>query len=231
VAEYASQDATPDKKEKSKLSKDVMVAREAVLKQLSLDVVVGAKSGSRSSTGSSSSGGGGESLVETRCATVRELQEGAGQNVVVVAGTEAVLREALVRAMILGTRFAKQSILIVPVPVDSSTGSLLGAGVSSGSGSRMGERGKRGFGRSAWEEKPYVAKVANSSGEGSEESFSSWATYLDSELSAAATQAGVTAAEVAAQGIVIVMNQEGSIVRRGLGAPAWDMIINEDLGK
>jgi len=216
VAEYATQDLAKEKKENSKLSKDAMAAREEELKGLSIEVVVGQQRGDTSSKGS------GDPRVETRRATVREIQEGAKQHVVIVAGTTSVLKEALLRAMILGDRFSKQSILIVPVTLGGEGGGGSGSELGGGGGGS----GTRGFGRSAWDGKPYVAKAVDSTDDAGS---SPWADYVDSELSAAAAQIDSSAEELASQGIVIVLNREGKIVRRGLGAPEWELVINEDL--
>eukprot|EP00614_Pseudopedinella_elastica_P031650 CAMPEP_0172616132 /NCGR_PEP_ID=MMETSP1068-20121228/62728_1 /TAXON_ID=35684 /ORGANISM="Pseudopedinella elastica, Strain CCMP716" /LENGTH=286 /DNA_ID=CAMNT_0013421469 /DNA_START=153 /DNA_END=1013 /DNA_ORIENTATION=+ len=175
---------------KTKLSKDAMKEREEMLGSLTVSVVTG-------------EGG------DMRAAPVSEIQSAARQNLVIVAGKKPVLKEALVKAMIMGDRFAAQNVLVVPVPLDSD-------GETGGSGSK-------GFAKSSWEDKPYVAK-AGAEGSGGAD----WERYVGMEIEAAAAQAKMSVAEIKSQGIVIVADRQGKIVRRGLGAPEWGMVI-EDL--
>jgi hypothetical protein len=167
----------------SRLTKDQMADKEQDLRRLLVDVPVGV--------------GG----TETRRASVAELQDGARQNVVIVAGPKTILRDALVKAMIVGDKFAKQNILVVPYSLEPETDT-------------------KGFGKRAWEEKGYVAKPSEGASE-----RAAWSAYVDGELAAAAAQARQPLAELEAQGIVIVASRDGKIVRRGLGVPAWEMVV------
>ena len=178
-------------RDKTKLSKDDMIEREAALAELQLSVDVG--EGGR------------------RKATVGELQAQANRHVVVVAGKASMRSEALVKAQLLGARFAAQNVLIVPLSLETP------AEV------RQSSAMAKGFGRDTSAEKPYVATpVVDESGVPSD-----WLEYIEEEIEAAATQAKQSIADLKQQGIVIVARRDGRIVRRGLGAPAWEIIIDD----
>ena len=125
--------------------------------------------------------------------------------------------EALVKAQILGERFAKQNVLIVPVPLESVAEMRESSAMA------------KGFGRDTAMDKPYVAQAVgcNNDAEG-ELDGGEWSEYVERELEAAAAQSKQSIGALKQQGFVIVARRDGKIVRRGLGAPAWDMII-EDL--
>lgn len=186
---------------KTRLSKDDMAAREAVLAGLPIEVVVG--------------GAG-----ETKRAAVAEVQAGAKQSVVVLAGDKAIIKESLLKAKLLGDRFAKQNVLVVPYQL----GSKGGGGANN--------QANKGFGRATWEDRPYVAQAVREDASEEEKdqvgnAETGWRAYIDDELEAAAVQAGISVADLAAQGIVIVANKEGKIVRRGLGVPKWEIVISD----
>lgn len=192
------QKAEQQERNKNKIGKTDLLAREAELAELQLSVVVGGEG-------------------ERRNAPVRDLQTQARQHIVVVAGKAAMRSEALVKAQILGERFAKQNVLIVPVPLESVAEMRESSAMA------------KGFGRDTAMDKPYVAQAVgcNNDAEG-ELDGGEWSEYLERELEAAAAQSKQSIGALKQQGFVIVARRDGKIVRRGLGAPAWDMII-EDL--
>mmetsp|Transcript_8214 Transcript_8214/g.21120 ORF Transcript_8214/g.21120 Transcript_8214/m.21120 type:complete len:112 (-) Transcript_8214:338-673(-) len=109
----------------------------------------------------------------------------------------------------MGERFQKQNILVVPLTLTRFP---------------AGDAAK-GFGRTKAEEKPYVAQAP-------EGLRGDWEEYIEAEFADAEGQAMDEEAATALRdtGIVIVVKKSGKIVRRGLGVPAWDMII-ADLAK
>ena len=165
------------------------------------------------------------SVVATEAGEVREAAVGdamalGGQHVVIVCGSAKVIEEALVKAKILGDRFAKQGILVVPCDlalVDA-------AAASGGGGSRSGGGG--GFGKDAFADNPYVAQPVLSG-----TAAKAWSAYCGAELASAAAQAGTTEGEMRIRGIAVVASRsDGKVVRRGLGVPDWGLVIKDLAG-
>ena len=123
-----------------------------------------------------------------------------------------MLAEALLRAKVMGARFSKQQVLVVPFDRDDP-----GGGAGSGGG------GGRGFARA--DAQAYVAQPSDDAAGGG--SLSAWRAYADAEVASAAAQAGLSEDELWDQGVVVVASKDGRIVRRGLGMPAWDLIARE----
>lgn len=141
---------------------------------------------------------------EGRVADVKTLQRDARQHVVIVCGGRGMISDTLLKAQIMGEKFQRQNILVVPVTV----------------GQKDAAPSPKGFGKNKMEDKPYVAKPSN---------VGEWEDYMDTEFRTATAQAKgedeVKAIKDA--GIVIVVRRDGKIVRRGLGVPAWEMVISD----
>jgi len=186
-----------DEESKNRMSPEEEEAQAKLLGGLPVEVVVGFEAGST-----------GEDMVR-RGATVKELGVDAKQHVVVIAGKKPMISESLIQAQILGEKFSRQSVQVIPFDFDPNA---------------MSTGGGKGFGKSGARNKPYVAQIPNGS-------IDSWTDYIDTEVSVAARQSKATRASIRDQGIVVVMNRKGQIVRRGLGVPAWSVVIDDVSGK
>jgi hypothetical protein len=173
------EDRMEKKKEQRKLAKG-MKDRELALQNLNLNVRV------------SSDG-------DTRQASVKELQAGAKQHMIVVVGPRKACRDALVGANLLKMDFAMSNILVVPYEI----------------GGNKQSRPEGGFGvRPAYETQAYVAEPA---GDG-------WDDYVQAEIDAAVEQNGEKARD---EGIAIVVSSNGRIIRRGVGKVPWRQMVEQ----
>ena len=170
------------KKEQSKV-KQGMKVREQTLRTLPLEITI--------------SGDG-----ATRECSVKELQDGAKQHMIIVAGPKKACRDALVGANLLKMDFAMSNVLVVPYETDVDEAELQA-------------RPSGGFGdRPMYETQPYVAKA---SGEG-------WDEYIKAEMADAVKQSGDEAKK---EGIAIVVANTGSVIRRGVGTVPWRQMVEQ----
>lgn len=138
----------------------------------------------------------------TTRAPVGELQKGARQHMIVVAGPRKACRDALIGANLLKNEFALSNVLVVPY--DTGAQSL--------------DRPEGGFGdRPLYETQPYVG---NPVGEG-------WDEYIKAEMGDAVAQSGEIAKE---EGIAIVVTNLGSVIRRGVGKVPWRQTVEQLAG-
>jgi len=139
--------------------------------------------------------------------TVDAIQKGAKQHVILVAGNKKAIKDALLGANLLKLDFAMSNILVVPYNVDNKEKNV--------------KRASTGFGedtRPTWETAPYVASTA---GEG-------WDSYIESELSDAIKQDSKgDVSKLKEEGIVIVLANDGKVIRRGVGKVPWRQMVNE----
>ena len=105
---------------------------------------------------------------DTRTASVRQLQAGAKQGMILVVGPNKAIKDALLGANLLKMDFANFNVLVVPYNLDKQT-------MPQADG--FAERPK-------WETQPYVAQAV---GEG-------WEEYVQAELNDAVQQNGLTVA-------------------------------------
>lgn len=168
------------KKEIKKIAKG-MKERENVLRSLPLEITV-------STDGA------------TREATVGELQAGAKQHMIIVAGPRKACKDALIGANLLKMDFALNNVLVVPYETDSKD---------------LQSRPSGGFGElPIYERQPYIARP---SGE-------AWDDYVRTELSDATKQSGENARE---EGIAIVVANNGNVIRRGVGTVPWRQMVEQ----
>lgn len=162
----------------------------------------------------------------TQEATVKELQAGARQHMIIVAGPRKACRDALVggtclsvclvsyyyvtniqsspyryiTANLLKMDFAMSNVLVVPYELEGEKAEI---------------RPEGGFGeRPIYETQTYVARPA---GEG-------WEEYIDSEMKDAVEQNGSKAKD---EGIVIVVSSTGNVIRRGIGKVPWRQMVEQ----
>ena len=173
-----------EKIERKKQNKQVakgMKERESLLKSLPLQITV--------------SGDG-----DTRDATVGELQAGAKQHMIIVAGPRKACKDALIGANLLKMDFAMSNVLVVPYETDAETTD----GQSRPSG---------GFGeKPIYERQPYIAYASGKD----------WDDYLKMEMDDALKQSGDNAKE---EGIALVVANNGKIIRRGVGTVPWRQMV------
>lgn len=132
------------------------------------------------------------SAMETKAASLAELQMGARQVVVLLGGPAPWVRECLVSARFSSELFQAGNVLIVPIAT-------------------AGEAPKgKGFGNTAaWSDAPFVAEPLTDDSAG-------WQAAMQEEEKVAALQG----ADVS-QGIVVVLGLDGSVKQRRLGVPDW----------
>lgn len=139
---------------------------------------------------------------DTMDAKVGDLQTGAKQHMIIVIGPKKACRDALVGANLNKMNFGKSNILVVPYDT----------GIDA-------EKQAAGFGeRPAYETQPYVARPI---GEG-------WEAYVEAEMNDAVKQSGEKCKE---EGIAIVVEKSGKVIRRGVGTIPWRIMVNELTGK
>ena len=167
------------KKELKKVSKD-MQDREGILRSLPVEITIG--------------GDG-----TTRQALVGELQSGAKQHMIIVAGPKKACTDALIGANLLKMDFAMSNVLVLPYETDPDAET----------------RPSGGFGeKPIYERQPYVARPGSDG----------WADYIKAEMNDAVKQSGEQARK---EGIAIVVANNGKVIRRGVGKVPWRQMVEQ----
>jgi hypothetical protein len=143
---------------------------------------------------------------DVRQASVRELQAGARQHVILVAGPKKACKDALVGANLLKMDFAMSNVLVVPYETDVDVAELQSRPDGSGFGGDST--------LPIYERQPYVARPT---GDG-------WDEYVAAEMADAVQQNGEKARE---EGIAVVVASNGKVVRRGVGKVPWRQMVEE----
>jgi hypothetical protein len=170
------------KKKEQKVVTKGMKEREKLLRTLPVEITVGVDGA-------------------TREASVGELQAGAKQHMIIVAGPRKACRDALLGANLLKMDFAMSNILVLPYETGARAEEL--------------QAPSGGFGdKPVYERQSYIA---NASGE-------AWAEYIESEMADALEQSGNRAKE---EGIAIVVASNGKIIRRGVGTVPWRQMVEQ----
>jgi hypothetical protein len=170
------------KKEMVQLSRG-MREREKLLGSLRLEITVSADGG-------------------TRVATVADLQNGAKQHMVVVAGPRRACKDALIGANLLKLDFAMSNVLVVAYEIDEDA-------------TRVSRPSSGGFGdRPSYEAQPYVARATDDA----------WEDYIRLEMEDAIKQNGDRAKK---EGIAIVVANNGRVIRRGIGTVPWREVVQQ----
>ena len=139
----------------------------------------------------------------TQQASVRELQAGASQHLIVVIGPRKACKDALIGANLLKMDFAMSNVLVVPyeTDTDSMDAEIRPTGT--------------GFGQQpTYETQPYVARPT---GDG-------WDEWCMAEMSDAVAQNGET---TRTEGIAIVVANNGKVIRRGVGKVPWRQMVEQ----
>jgi uncharacterized iron-regulated protein len=139
----------------------------------------------------------------TKDASVKELQAGAKQHMIIVAGPKKACRDALVGANLLKMDFAMSNVLVVPYETSTSAAERQSRPEGSGFADRP-----------IYERQAYVARPT---GEG-------WEEYIKAEMDDAVEQNGENAKE---EGIAIVVSSNGKVIRRGVGKVPWRQMVEQ----
>jgi hypothetical protein len=150
----------------------------------------------------------------TRIFKFSDLQQKGGQNVVIVAGTRAYVRDCVLSARLEGnTLFNEGNIYLVPVVMDDNE--LL---LQDDDADVVNDSGGRGFGNDSRDHDaallsaPYIGKAAQ---------IQIWRRSLQKEFATAKAQG---TDDAYAKGLVLLVNKHGRVVRRGLGLPLWNKV-------
>lgn len=139
---------------------------------------------------------------KTKQAPVSNIQSGAKQHMIIVAGPKKACKDALIGANLLKMDFAMSNVLVVPYEMGVDRSELL-------------SRPSGGFGdRPVYETQPYIARVV---GDG-------WEEYIQQEVEDAVKQSGENVKE---EGIAIVIANNGKVIRRGVGKVPWRQMVEQ----
>ncbi len=139
----------------------------------------------------------------TQDASVQELQSGARQHIIIVAGPKKACRDALVGANLLKMDFAMNNVLVVPYEI-----------VSSDIGGQTRPEGSGFADKPIYEKQAYVARAT---GEG-------WDEYISAEINDAVE---VNGEKVREEGIAVVVASNGKVIRRGVGKVPWRQMVEQ----
>jgi hypothetical protein len=161
----------------------------------------------------------------TQEATLRELIVGARQNIIIVAGTKKVCRDALIGANLLKMDFAMSNILVIPYDTDAASIRTTGLQQSKPAGFATSSDDSSFISSAAgvlpmYETQPYVARPVIDSDD------NSWNEYVKAEIQDAIEQNGE---KVKDDGIAIVVAaiDSGKVIRRGIGKVPWRLMVEE----
>lgn len=186
-----------EEKKRSKLSKEDVKKREELLGLLPVEIVFSEYSEN-----------------ETRVVPLSDIWLRGQQCIIIVAGEYDFVDKSIFGALAVSdSDFRSQQVFIAPFVVDLDEGVIASQIVED-------ETTKKGFGSSVAPKRslmsaPYIAKPTQ---------LSAWKKVLDLEFELAEAQ-GIR--KVREKGLVIGINREGKIVRRGYGSPKWKDLIAE----
>lgn len=135
---------------------------------------------------------------------VVDLQRLAKQHIIMVIGNKKACRDALVGANLGKMDFSLSNVLVVPYEIDSDTTKELSRPDGGGFGDTL----------PPYATQPYVARAT---GDG-------WEDYVNSEIQDAVKQSGE---KVKTEGIVIVVESTGKVIRRGVGTVPWRQMVEQ----
>ena len=136
----------------------------------------------------------------TQEATVGEMQVGASQHMIIVAGPRKACKDALIGANLLKMDFAMRNVLVVPYEMGSET-------MTGPTGSGFGDR-------PSYETQPYIARPVGDE----------WDDFIADEMNDAIQQGGEN---VRKEGIALVVANNGKVIRRGVGTVPWRDMVEE----
>ena len=138
-------------------------------------------------------------------ASVRELQAGARQHLIVIIGPRKACRDALIGANLLKMDFALSNVLVVPYETDRDAMDAEVRPTGTGFGDSL----------PTYEAQPYVARPVAGDG---------WDDWCQAEMADAVAQNGP---QTATEGIAIVVENTGKVMRRGIGKVPWRQMVEQ----
>jgi hypothetical protein len=179
---------TKEKQVSAQLSSTEINEREALLSKLPMEIIFSESN---------------ENV--TRIVSVGDLQIQGKQNLIIVAGSQAFVKDALISARIEGSNlFTTKETYVVPVVYEDEQ--------------LLSPEDNKGFGNAAKDSlmsAPYIGRPTQ---------VSVWLSYLKQEVDLADKQG---TKDVVKQGLVLAVNQKGQVIRRGLGLPPWKDLCEE----
>lgn len=147
----------------------------------------------------------------TRIVSLGALQLKGKQNVVIVAGKKAFVKDAVLAARIESDDlFVNSQTIIIPVITDEDEMQI---------NNQDPDKKSKGFG--------VVKKELLTDGKayfGKPTQLNVWLTYLLQEIEEAERQG---TKDAMSKGLVLVLKDNGKVIRRGVGLPPWNQIIDE----
>lgn len=145
----------------------------------------------------------------TRVVPLGDLQSKGKQNVIIVTGKKAFVKDAVISARIEGVNlFTEYNTMVVPV-ISEQEEQL----------DDIDKKLSKGFGAAAGKEEmlsaPYFGKPMQ---------VNVWLEFLKTEIKKAENQGTKNALK---EGLVLVLNRNGKVTRRGLGLPPWKVLVDE----
>jgi len=142
---------------------------------------------------------------------INDLQVGAKQHMVIIVGPKDACRKALIGATIMSSQIGMRNVLVVPYDTGMSVEEQAEQLTTSGFGKQNPVMNPNN--------QPYVARPT---GDG-------WESYIKAEMDDAVIQSGGEKCRV--EGIAIVVEKTGKVIRRGTGEVPWRKIIDELCGE
>ena len=141
-------------------------------------------------------------IDDRRIASLETLRSVAKQCIVVLAGPERAVDDAIRDAFIQQKLFVDAECLVVPVRLDSDTGNLV----------VYDDDDERNMYQAGFIAKPDV------------DDSLAWADFVRNEIATAKEQGEQLASSI---GVVIALRQDASIARRGVGKPPWKPLLSD----
>lgn len=143
----------------------------------------------------------------TRVVSLGDLQSKGRQNVIIVAGNFPIVRDIVISAKIEGTDlFNAKDTVVIPIVTGDTDEQL----------DDIQNKNKKGFAATeSLMSAPYIAIATQ---------LSVWKSDLQKEADLAEMQG---TKNVYSQGLVLALNREGDVIRRGLGIPIWKELVEQ----
>lgn len=138
----------------------------------------------------------------TRIVSLNDLQAKGKQHAIIVTGSAAFVKDALISARIEGTNlFTAKETCVIPVVYQEE---------------QLETEGSKGFGaKDSLMNAPYIGRPTQ---------IPVWLRYLQQEVELAERQGSKGVVD---QGLVLAVAQNGKVIRRGLGLPPWKEVCDQ----
>ena len=154
---------------------------------------------------------------EKRIVRFGDLQTKGNQHLIVIAGNEEVVKDAVLSARIEGSDlFSMKDTMVVPVVFDGVSYDDSPESGPKQLAKREAEVVAKGFGaKKSILDAPYIGQPTQ---------LNVWRRYLTKEVDQAKAQG---TPDILEQGLVLAVRRDGKISRRGVGIPPWKSLIEE----